>query len=101
MKKLSKIEEEVISWNSKFPVDSWWRKKHNVAFMSQAHREVSFLDQLFEYIESQLFSKYEKESQDKYIPNTGDFLKRPEVELNSVESLREQFEREFLNGQDS
>ena len=102
MKKLSKIEQEVISWSNRFPVDSWWRKKHNIAFMSKAHREVSFLDQLFEYEEDKLIKRYENEKDD-YVPNIGDFL-RSEGDLDdktSIQRLAEQFDREFLDGQDS
>ena len=46
--------------------------------MSPAHRECSFISQLMEFQEDQLFKEYEK-NQDKdipeYIPNMGQWLK--------------------------
>ena len=41
----------VINWNTKFPVDYWWRKQYNVPFGSEQHRSMTFLDMAFEYLE--------------------------------------------------
>lgn len=46
------LKEFVEFWNSKYPWDLWWRKKHKVAFGSVIHKEMSHLDMLIEYIES-------------------------------------------------
>ena len=53
----SELEQAIVSWNNRFPLDRWWRNKHEVAFMSPVHRESSFLYQLFEFEEDKLFSK--------------------------------------------
>lgn len=37
------IKRFMIRWNNRFPVDHWWRKKHNVPFLSALHKEQSFL----------------------------------------------------------
>jgi len=101
MKKLNKIEQQIVEWNEQFPVDRWWREKHNIAFMSPAHRDCSFLDQLFEYEEERLIQKY-KEDQDKYIPNQGDFIKIDKNDKSSIiKSMKEEFESRFIDGQDS
>lgn len=50
----NKIRNYVLEWNRKFPVDLWWRRKHNVAFMSEVHKSTNFLDQLFEYEEERI-----------------------------------------------
>lgn len=74
--KRSELVQCVINWNSRFPLDKWWRMKYGVAFMSPAHRESSFIDQLLEFEEDKLFFKTrEKEKEDKYIPGIGEFLK--------------------------
>jgi hypothetical protein len=78
METIEDIKAFMIRWNNSFPYDFWWRKKHNIAFMSPAHRECSFISQLMEFQEDQLFKEYEK-NQDKdvpeYIPNMGQWLK--------------------------
>lgn len=70
----------MIQWNNRFPYDRYFRSKHNIAFMSPAHRESSFIHQKMEYIEDMLFReaqerKIEKVDIDQYIPNTGQWLK--------------------------
>lgn len=79
------MEEEVIKWNLRFPIDRWWRKKYNIPFGSPAHLGTSFLDQLFEYKEDELFKELSEEK--PYVPNEGLILKKP---TNiSKEKLRE------------
>jgi len=101
MRKLSEIEKQVVNWQKKFPCDRWWREKHNVAFMSQSHREISFLDQVWEFTESQLINEFNKE-RDDYIPNQGEFLiEHNEDQTSKIVSAKEEFENEFpdlING---
>lgn len=75
-------------------MDRWWRQKHKVPFMSKIHQEISFLAQLQEYYEDELFDNYEHE---EYIPNSGDFIKIDETDKSSIiQSMREEFERDML-----
>lgn len=101
MRKLNEIEQRVIEWQKKFPCDRWWREKHNIAFMSQSHREVSFLDQLFEFYEDTLVNEF-RNSEEDYNPNQGDFLIEKSGDSKSkIISAKEEFESEFkdlLNG---
>lgn len=69
------IEEEMVIWNAKFPVDRWYRKKYNIPFNSPKHRECSFIDQLREYTEEKLFLKIQNQSE--YEPNKGKFIAEP------------------------
>lgn len=72
----SKVTNAVISWNLRFPVDRWWRMRHNVPFMSPVHRETSFLDQMFEYEEEKMFLPTKTEDDtDKYVPGIGEMFK--------------------------
>lgn len=77
----SGLVNDVIGWNKKFPIDRWWRNKHGVSFLSAAHREASFLSQIFEYEEDKLFLsvfdeiKNDKKGANKYVPNVGDIFK--------------------------
>ena len=105
---LNNIEKKVLEWNSKFPIDKWWRDKHGVAFMSEQHKSCSFLDQIYEFTEDLMTLKVKHQS-DKYIPNIGDFLaSEQEFDDTNVEtrikSMKEEFEGDFpelFNGQDS
>ena len=93
MRKLNEIEQQVIDWQTKFPCDRWWREKHNVAFMSEAHKEVSFLDQLFEFYEDRLIREFQ--TTEAYKPNEGDYLSGKLNDQERVLSAKEEFEREF------
>lgn len=87
----NKIREEVLQWNQRFPIDFWWRKKHNVPFMSKTHREASFLDQVFEYEEDKLMNEiYQDQLNDL---NKED--ERPiEQQIKEMESEFDQFLKE-------
>lgn len=92
--KHSELIQGVVSWNNRFPLDRWWRIKHNVSFMSLAHRESSFLYQLMEFEEDKLYLKeFQTErgkDEDKYIPGIGDIFKAPTtIEDFSTEAERE------------
>lgn len=92
----SELEQAVVSWNDRFPLDRWWRNKHEVAFMSPVHRESSFLYQLFEFEEDKLFSmaitdSNVKDNQDIYIPGSGDIFKTPAT----IEDFTKEAQREI------
>lgn len=64
----SVTEDEQREWLIRFPFDYWWRKKHNVAFGSSAHREISFFDQLREFREDEAINRQrtKEDAQDDY-----------------------------------
>lgn len=53
------LEKFVIDWNSKFPLDRWYRKKHNLRFNSTQHRGTNLVDVYFEFIEDRLYNEAE------------------------------------------
>lgn len=71
------VKTFVFEWNSTYPIDHWWRDKHNVAFNSAHHREVSFLDMKVEWEEDRLYRRIRGE--EVYKINSGDFFKRVDV----------------------
>ena len=85
------VKNYIISWNLRFPVDRWWRKKFTIAFNSLDHRESSFLDQLIEYEEEKFFE--EIIHQEEYKPGTGDWLKQQDAKTveESIEQLKDEF----------
>ena len=85
----------ILDWNNRFPVDRWWRNKYNIPFMSKAHQEISFLDQLFEYREDKVFKDIVESF--KYKPNKGDWLKKQkrtveERTQNIIEEARKELD---------
>ena len=89
------IRDYVITWNSRFPMDKWWRDKHSVPFNSPDHRKSCFIDQLFEWEEDKLFSELQRENE--YIPNTGDWIKQKEVTIENLADSIEDFRNELRN----
>ena len=100
----SGLVNDVIGWNKKFPLDRWWRNKHGVSFLSAAHREASFLSQLFEYEEDKLFLSVFNETRNdgkdinRYVPNVGDIFKEPatlkEFSAEAEDEIRKMIELE-------
>ena len=77
-----------LNWNLTYPVDRWWREKHQVAFNSPAHRVVSFWDMRFEFEEYLLF-KRKRDAQD-YKPNTGDWINVESLMLDDADLTEEE-----------
>lgn len=90
------VKRFMIRWNNRYPLDYWWRKKHNVPFLSQTHKEQSFLNQLMEYEEDCLYNELDEKdnsSIDEYIPNIGDIFKVP---LLKEENTKKQIDAEDI-----
>lgn len=60
LKTKSSIKDDVnrfiFNWHE-FPFDYWWRKKYNIPFGSQAHREMNFIDMYIEHQEELLLKE--------------------------------------------
>jgi hypothetical protein len=50
----------IIEWNNSFPLDKWFRKKYNLPFNSEAHRQSNPIDIYFEYQEDKMFDEYDE-----------------------------------------
>lgn len=87
------IRDKIIEHNLKFPYDRIWRKKYSIPFNSLRHKEISFLSQLYDLEEDKFFE--ELNSEDKYIPNTGDWLKTQQSDSGSIEDSVASFRDEF------
>lgn len=72
------IKEFVVNWNLNYPIDRWWRQKHNIAFGSKEHKASSLIYQRIEFEEDVLFKKATN-AKKKDIPTevyeVGDWLK--------------------------
>ena len=102
---MDSIKKKVIAWNNRFPVDYWWRKKHNITFMSSQHRESNFWDQLFEYYEDTIMQELYN-PKDKYEVNLNQYLRikddvdNENLEENEDYALKELDKYKSLNNGD-
>lgn len=88
------VKNYIISWNYRFPIDRWWRKKYNVPFNSSIHRESCFIDQLIEFEEDKLYNSFS--NSEEYKPGIGDWLKtNNRSEEDTLRSMKEEFKEEF------
>lgn len=55
------VRRFIFDWHT-FPFDYWWRRRYNVPFGSQAHREMNFIDMYIEYQEELML----QETKDSY-----------------------------------
>lgn len=75
------VDEFVISWNQKFPLDYWWRRKHGITFGSEQHRNTTYIQMMIEYREDKMMEELISEGNsadpmlekeiDKLLPNGG------------------------------
>ena len=87
------IRDYIINWNVRFPYDRQWRKKYNIPFKSAVHKEISFLDQLLDLEEDRIFE--ELAAKEEYIPDSGDWLKVPEITKDNMQESIQSFREEF------
>ena len=76
---MKNLKTFVNEWNIFYPIDRWWREKHEVAFNSQTHRGTSFIDMAFEYTEDRVFNRIRQELRKKkevYIAGSGEIFKK-------------------------
>jgi len=91
------VIEFITRWNNIYRYDYWWRQKHNVAFNSEQHRQVSPIDIAFEYFENSLANQTLQQFNDdkdkqKVIKKTGQWIK--------VNEQQKQREKELIDNLD-
>jgi len=89
------VKDFVLEWNETFPIDRWWREKHEIPFNSAQHREVSFLDMRIEWEEDRLYQRLREEN--RYKINSGNYFKeitKEEDQLSEQEQLKRFMEEE-------
>lgn len=93
MQGIDNIRRFILDWNNRFPVDKWWRDKHEIAFNSTAHRESNFLDQLIEFEEDKMYREANRDYD--YEPGKGEFFRFFEGEKtfeNQADNAKNEFE---------
>jgi len=93
-------------WNSKYPIDRWWREKYRVPFNSKSHRSQDLFAMILEYEEDLMYIEIENDIREDYEVATynsgrGDWLtKRESTKKMSdveVDSLFDNIDIENLN----
>lgn len=85
-------EKFLISWNNRFPKDRIYRKKYNIPFGSQQHKDTSQIDAFLDVLEDTLYQKHidmykrEKEALETY-KNTGKWLKESTLDEKEFDEL--------------
>jgi hypothetical protein len=51
------LKKFIVNWNKNFPIDYLWRQKYGVAFGSPEHRQMSFLDMMFDFEEERMMKR--------------------------------------------
>lgn len=94
------LKDFVYSWNNNFPIDRWWRQKHQVAFNSSVHRESCFIDMYFEFLEDKLWERVTREQEDEgeqYIPGKGNFLKKKSYSQEEIDDIFDKIDVNKMN----
>lgn len=95
--KVSELRKEVnnflVKWHNDFILDYWWRKKHDVAFGSSAHREMNFIDMFIEYQEEVEIRSAQLRAQRK---EEEDWLGKERLE-SMVEMSQEEIDEDYEN----
>ena len=77
---IDSIKINVIDWNNKYPIDRWYRKKYNIPFGSESHRNSNFFDMVFEFEEDKLFKKSQKEEPNEDFINNSSGTSQEEID---------------------
>lgn len=102
-KQNNKLRDEirgfVIKWNNDFPIDRWWREKHNVAFGSKFHKEVDFIQMFLEYEEDLMVSNLSNSNTEE----TSDFFSDQGKKLSTkqIDEAFDEFDFNDLNPTDN
>ncbi len=74
-----KLRDFIVTWNNNFPLDRVYRRKYNIPFNSQQHKNLCQIDVLLDLLEDDLFKDYyqeqlERQSKLKQYQDTGRFF---------------------------
>jgi len=88
---MASVDNFIEEWSYKYPLDKWYRQKHNLRFNSKEHRETTFIDQLFEYKEDLFYKRkikdYEERIENEKLRSKGILLKERAESSEYDESL--------------
>lgn len=89
----TEVSNFLTRWHNDFILDYWWRKKHDVAFGSAAHREMNFIDMFIEYQEEVIIKRAQLKEQRK---EEEDWLGKERLE-NMVQMSQQEIDDDYEN----
>lgn len=89
----TEVSNFLTRWHNDFILDYWWRKKHDVAFGSAAHREMNFIDMFIEYQEEVIIKRAQLKEQRK---EEEDWLGKERFE-NMVQMSQQEIDEDYEN----
>lgn len=92
---LDKLRSAVIKWDAAHPYDLWWRRKYKVAFGSEAHKNMNFIDMVFEYEEEKLLNELRATKEEKQDTAENEVLGIDKTVKKIVPLSKEQIDQEF------
>lgn len=93
------LQEFVKIWNRKVPIDKWYRKKYNIPFGSEVHKNVNLADMFFEFYEFVL-DKYKiknKEVIEPYERGKGNFMKSISYSRKDIDTLFDELDIDSID----
>lgn len=89
----TEVNNFLTRWHNDFILDYWWRKKHDIAFGSAAHREMNFIDMFIEYQEEVIIKRAQLKEQRK---EEEDWLGKERFE-NMVQMSQQEIDDDYEN----
>ena len=89
----TEVSNFLTRWHNDFILDYWWRKKHDIAFGSAAHREMNFIDMFIEYQEEVIIKRAQLKEQRK---EEEDWLGKERFE-NIVQMSQQEIDDDYEN----
>ena len=89
----TEVSNFLTRWHNDFILDYWWRKKHDIAFGSAAHREMNFIDMFIEYQEEVIIKRAQLNEQRK---EEEDWLGKERLE-NMVQMSQQEIDDDYEN----
>ena len=89
----TEVSNFLTRWHNDFILDYWWRKKHDIAFGSAAHREMNFIDMFIEYQEEVIIKRAQLNEQRK---EEEDWLGKERFE-NMVQMSQQEIDDDYEN----
>lgn len=92
------LEQFIIDWNNKYPIDYWWRKKYNIPFGSKQHKDMSFFDMQIDFMEERMMRELIKNTEtkkDKDKSEEEDSIMEIENKTNVVKMTDDEIDEEF------
>lgn len=97
------LKDFILEWNIRFKYDRIWRKKYNIPFGSEQHRNISQIDIYLDLLEDRTFAELEEQylqlrQGEEELKQTGKFLKERKLTLEEEQKMLQGLRNSIKNG---